>query len=89
MAIEALFPVVLAREGKWHIAICPTLDIATQGKTEKEARKMIVELIKEYIADPDTPMPNLKNITSVSFTNVAVKLPRGVSHRKAQALATA
>lgn len=50
-------PVIMAREGKRFVASCPALDIATQGRTEREAKEMIVDLINEYFEDPDTPKP--------------------------------
>jgi len=34
------FPVVMTKEGKWVVACCPILDVATQGKTEKEVKKV-------------------------------------------------
>jgi len=36
---KIFLPIILGKEGKWYIASCPVLDIATQGKTEKEARE--------------------------------------------------
>jgi predicted RNase H-like HicB family nuclease len=38
MALQIPLPIVIARENKWYVASCPILDIATQGKTEKEAK---------------------------------------------------
>lgn len=43
--------IVFGREGKWFVAACPPLDIATQGKTEKELKENIAELIEEYFKD--------------------------------------
>lgn len=53
MNIKIPFPVFVAKEGKWFVASCPALDIATQGKTEQEAKENIEDLINEYIKDPD------------------------------------
>jgi len=53
MAVQIPFPVVISREGKWFVASCPILDIATQGKTEKEVKENIAELIDEYLKDSD------------------------------------
>lgn len=33
------FPVLISKEGKWFVACCPMLDIATQGRTEEEVRE--------------------------------------------------
>jgi predicted RNase H-like HicB family nuclease len=68
-------PIILGKEGKWHVASCPVLDIASQGKTEKEARENIEKLIIEYLKDPDTPKPNLETFTfpSLSYIEVSIK----------------
>ena len=47
-------PIVVAREGKWFVASCPSLKLATQGKTEKEARENMEDLIRECHNYPDT-----------------------------------
>jgi predicted RNase H-like HicB family nuclease len=48
-------PIQIAKEGKWFVASCPILGIATQGKTKKEVKQNIAQLINEYLTDPDTP----------------------------------
>lgn len=40
---------LIVKEGKWIIAHCLDMDIAAQGKTEKEALKNLVELIQVQI----------------------------------------
>lgn len=52
------FPVVITKENKWFVAVCPLLDIATQGKTEKEVKENMADLINDYLCDPDTPKPS-------------------------------
>ena len=32
------FTAIIEKEGKWYVAHCPELDIASQGKSAKEAR---------------------------------------------------
>ena len=59
---QVSLPIVISREGKWHVAACLLLDIATQGKTEKEVRENMEGLINEYFEDPDTP----KHINCIS-----------------------
>ncbi len=72
--VETAFPIVIAREGKWYVASCPVLDIATQGKSEQEVKKNIRALINEYLKDPDTRKPNLKNLLDISLTTISVKV---------------
>jgi predicted RNase H-like HicB family nuclease len=63
--------------------LCPILDIATQGKTEKEVKENMADLINDYLNDPDTQKPSMEDLISISLTNIPVKIPEGVLHRKA------
>lgn len=65
MKMQVPLPVVIAKEGKWFVASCPVLDIATQGKTEKEVKANMGDLINDYFNDPDTPKPKMKVSSSV------------------------
>jgi len=70
------FPVLLSKEGKWFVACCPILDIATQGRTEEEVKENMVDLIQEYMEDPDTQKPDWETImsTSLTLTFIPVKI---------------
>jgi predicted RNase H-like HicB family nuclease len=72
--IQFPFPVFILKEGKWFVAECPILNIATQGRTEKEVKENIKDLIQEYLDDPDTSKEALKDISSptVTFIPMAV-----------------
>ena len=51
---KSAFTAILEREGDWFVALCPELDIASQGRTVEEALANVreaVELFLEY-ADP-------------------------------------
>jgi len=74
-SIPVSLPVIVSKEGKWFVASCPVLDIATQGKTEKEVKENMEELIQDYFSDPDTVKPSISQIlsSSVSLINVPVK----------------
>jgi len=52
MSIQVPFPIIITRENKWFVAVCPLLDIATQGKTELEVKENMVDLINDYLNDP-------------------------------------
>jgi predicted RNase H-like HicB family nuclease len=69
-------PTVITKEEKWYVAYCPILEIATQGKTEKEVRDNMRDLIEEYMEDPDTLKPELKTLrsTSVTITSFPIKM---------------
>jgi predicted RNase H-like HicB family nuclease len=62
MSVQLPFPVIIAREGKWFVASCPLLDIATQGKIEDEVKANMVDLINDYLCDPDTAKPSIEDL---------------------------
>jgi|ERR1700688_266707 len=49
--IQAQFQLfgVLKQENGWHIAHCPPLDITTQGRTEDEAKKNLIEASELFV----------------------------------------
>lgn len=70
--MEYALPIILAREGKWYVASCPLLDIATQGKSEDDVKKSIKALIKEYMKDPDTKKPDMNSLMTLSLTTIPI-----------------
>ena len=78
--------VVISREGKWFVASCPLLDIATQGKDENEVRENMEDLIEDYFQDPDTPKPTIKTMMSASISVINMPVKIGVSHDKTSAI---
>jgi predicted RNase H-like HicB family nuclease len=88
MTTQVPLPIIITKENKWFVASCPILDIATQGKTEKEVKENMADLITDYLNDPDTPKPSLEDLLSLSFTNIPVKVPEGVLHGKASTVVT-
>ena len=82
------FPVFIAREGKWFVAECPILGIATQGKTDKEVRENMRDLIREYFSDPDTNKVKWQDLDSSFFTYISASIPKKFLHGKTQAVAS-
>ncbi len=80
--IQFPFPVFISKEGKWFVAECPLLGVATQGKTEKELRENMKDLIQDYFADPDTKK-NLKDVFSSSFTYINAPVSEKLLYGKA------
>lgn len=78
--IQFPFPIFITKEGKWFVAECPILDIATQGKTEKEVKENMKDLIKEYVTDSDTPKFNWRDI---SLTYIPASIPKKALYGKA------
>ncbi|KKS97497.1 MAG: hypothetical protein UV73_C0008G0017 [Candidatus Gottesmanbacteria bacterium GW2011_GWA2_43_14] len=56
--------ILLWQEGKWFVAKCVEVEIASQGKTKKEALKNIEEALELYFEDekisPPDPLTNLE-----------------------------
>lgn len=46
---------VIEKEGKWYVATCPELGVASQGRTLKEAHEMVQEAVNLFLetASPD------------------------------------
>lgn len=82
MTLQVPVPVLIAREGKWFVASSPILDVATQGRTEKEVKENLADLITEYLRDPDTRKPSLEELMSLSLANIPVRIPEGVLRGK-------
>jgi len=83
MTVQVPVPILIAKEGKWFVASCPILDVATQGRTEKEVKENLADLIDDYLRDPDTRKPSMDDLMSLSLANVPVKIPEGILHGKA------
>jgi predicted RNase H-like HicB family nuclease len=45
---------IIEREGDGYVALCPELDIASQGDTVEEARLNLIEALEDFfdLADP-------------------------------------
>ena len=46
--------IIIEQEGDWYVALCPELDVASQGKSVEEARNNLKEALELYLkhADP-------------------------------------
>lgn len=42
-------PFHIEKKEGWYIACCPVLDVFSQGKTEKKARKNLIETLKAFL----------------------------------------
>jgi predicted RNase H-like HicB family nuclease len=76
------FPIFITAEGKWFVAECPILNIATQGRTENEVKENIKDLIEEYIKDPDTPKDRLKKVVPSSLSYIPVSISKELLYGK-------
>jgi predicted RNase H-like HicB family nuclease len=49
MATKHQFTAVIEREGDGYVALCPELDIASQGGTIEEARRNLAEAVGLFL----------------------------------------
>jgi predicted RNase H-like HicB family nuclease len=68
------FTGIIEREGDGYVALCPELDIASQGHTVEEARRNLVEAIELFFetADPSEVRRRLHSEIFVTRLEVAV-----------------
>ena len=52
---------IIEREGNWDVALCPELDVASQGKSIEEANKNLSEAVQ---LDLETADPKEMNFPS-------------------------
>ena len=76
MTIQVPFPIVISKENKWFVASCPLLDIATQGKTEKEVKENMADLINDYLSDPDTSKSSIETWSYRFCDTIQTEKPR-------------
>lgn len=65
---------IIEREGNTYVALCPEVDVASQGETIEEARRNLVEALELFFetADPSEIESRLHNEIFVTRIEVAV-----------------
>ena len=68
------FTAVIERDGDWYVALCPELDIASQGKSVEEARLNLIEAIELFfeVASPSEIQQRVHSEVFVTQVGVAV-----------------
>ncbi|HVA35934.1 MAG TPA: type II toxin-antitoxin system HicB family antitoxin [Stellaceae bacterium] len=57
------FTASIWREGKWYVAQCLEVDVASQGRTEKVALKNLTEALSLHFAAPAaTASPKVRRV---------------------------
>jgi predicted RNase H-like HicB family nuclease len=47
--VKFLLPVQYKQDGEWVVVLCPTLDVASQGRTHKAAHAAIIEAVSLFL----------------------------------------
>jgi predicted RNase H-like HicB family nuclease len=68
------FTAIIERENNGYVALCPELDIASQGDTVEEARGNLAEAVELFFetADPSEVQSRLRSEIFVTRVEVAV-----------------
>ena len=68
------FTAVIEREGDGYVALCPELDIASQGDTIEEARRNLQEALEGFFeaASPEEVQERLRPEVYVTSLEVTV-----------------
>jgi predicted RNase H-like HicB family nuclease len=71
------FTAIIEREDDLYVALCPELDIASQGETVSEARNNLREAIELFLesASPDEIQSRLHDEIYITQMEVAVGSP--------------
>jgi len=68
------FTAIIEREGDGYVALCPELDIASQGDCVEEAKNNLIEAVQLFfeVADPSEIQNRLHTEVFVTRLEVAV-----------------
>lgn len=68
------FTAIIERENDGYVALCPELDVASQGNSIEEARRNLAEAVELFLeaADPKEVEQRLHNEVFVTRLEVAV-----------------
>ena len=74
MATTRQLTAIIEREDDGYVALCPELDIASQGDTVEDARSNLAEAIELFfeVADPSEIEQRMHNDVWVTSVEVAV-----------------
>lgn len=66
------FMAIIEREGKRYVALCPELDIASQGTTVEEARRNLKEALELFFETADAAEVQRRLQSKVFITHLEV-----------------
>ncbi|GET39470.1 type II toxin-antitoxin system HicB family antitoxin [Microseira wollei] len=68
------FTAIIERENDGYVALCPELDIASQGDTVEQARANLIEALELFfeVADPSEIERRLNNEVFITRLEVSV-----------------
>jgi predicted RNase H-like HicB family nuclease len=70
IGVAVRFSAVVTREGDVYVALCPELDVASQGASVEDALSALREAIGLYLEDEDARLPDPGFAPLVTFVEV-------------------
>lgn len=65
---------IISREDDWYVALCPEVDIASQGKSVEEARDNLREALELFVETASKEEIQLRTYDEVFVTQVEVSI---------------
>ena len=69
-----LFTAIIERDEDWYVALCPELDIASQGQSIEEARENLIEAITLFFEVASPSELEQRTHSEVFITQVGVPI---------------
>ncbi len=69
------FTAIIERDEDWYVALCPELDIASQGQSVEEARTNLIEAIELFFETASANEIESRLHGEVFITQVGVGVP--------------
>ncbi|MBX2996949.1 MAG: type II toxin-antitoxin system HicB family antitoxin [Caldilineaceae bacterium] len=66
------FTAIIEKEDDWYVALCPELDIASQGETVEEARHNLIEALELFFETASPSEIRERLASEVFITQVGV-----------------
>jgi predicted RNase H-like HicB family nuclease len=64
---------LIYKEGEWFVALCPELDVASQGETQSEARENLREAVELFLDCASAEEIQQRLASSVEVESLDVK----------------
>jgi predicted RNase H-like HicB family nuclease len=65
---------IIEREGDGYVALCPELDVASQGETIEDARKNLLEAVELFLETADPSEIQRRKHSEVFVTRLEVEV---------------
>jgi predicted RNase H-like HicB family nuclease len=67
--MSIILTAIIQHEGDWYVALCPELDVASQGRSIEESRHNLVEAVELFLASALPEEIQRRSIGDVAVIN--------------------